>query len=103
MRGGSWARRRSLRSRAHDDVATTCLISSVLVRGVLRYDSRLWNQKYSMRAYEVDKDGDSVVYITVPHDSDALESQGAYRMIPMKTVYGEATSPPFDVDDDDSA
>ena len=75
----------------------------ILVAFTSPYDSRLWNQKYSMRAYEVDKDGDSVVYITVPHDSDALESQGAYRMIPMKTVYGEATSPPFDVDDDDSA
>ena len=42
-----------------------------------------------MRAYEVDKDGNAIVYIVVPHDSDALESQGAYRMIPMRTVAGE--------------
>ena len=51
------------------------------------------------------KDGAAIVYIVVPHDSDALESQGAYRMIPMRTVYGEDITAPFAVadggDDDD--
>ena len=28
-----------------------------------------------MRAYEVDKDGDVIVNIVVPHESDALEAQ----------------------------
>ena len=77
----------------------------VLVAFTSPYYSRLWNQKFSMRAYEVDKDGNAIVYIVVPHDSDALESQGAYRMIPMRTVYGEGITAPFDVaadgDDDD--
>ena len=48
-----------------------------------------------MRAYEVDKDGDVIVNIVVPHESDALEAQGAYRFIPMKTVLGETTSAPL--------
>jgi hypothetical protein len=70
----------------------------ILVAFTSPYDSRLWNQLYSMRAYEVDKDGEAIVYITVPHESDALESQGAYRMIPMRTVYGETDSAPFALD-----
>ena len=67
----------------------------VLVAFTSPYDNRVWNTKYSMRAYEIDKDGNAIVYITVPHDSNALESQGAYRFIPMKTVYGESSEAPF--------
>ena len=74
----------------------------ILVAFTSPYDDRVWNTKYSMRAYEIDKDGTAIVYIVVPHDSDALESQGAYRFIPMRTVYGEATSAPFSLSDDDS-
>ena len=74
----------------------------ILVAFTSPYDDRVWNTKYSMRAYEIDKDGAAIVYIIVPHDSDALESQGAYRFIPMRTVYGEASSAPFSLSDDDS-
>ena len=61
-----------------------------------------------MRAYEVDKDGRAVVYVTVPHSRDALEHQGSYRFVPRHTIYGEAAAAPFaldasDDDDDQSA
>ena len=61
-----------------------------------------------MRAYEVDKDGRAVVYVTVPHSRDALEHQGSYRFIPRRTIYGEAAAAPFaldaaDDDDDDES
>ena len=62
-----------------------------------RYDNRLWNQKYAMRAYEVDKDGTAIITITVPHESGALESQGGYRFIPMATTGGESNTAPFDL------
>ena len=51
-----------------------------------------------MRAYEVDKDGRAVVYVTVPHSRDALEHQGSYRFIPHRTVSGEGKAAPFAVE-----
>ena len=42
--------------------------------------SRPWNESTdatSMRAYEVDKDGDVIVNIVVPHESDALEGEAS--------------------------
>ena len=67
----------------------------ILVAFTSPYDSRSWDEEFAMRAYEVDKDGDVIVNIVVPHESDALEAQGAYRFIPMKTVLGETTSAPL--------
>ena len=55
------------------------------------------DELYSMRAYEVDKDGEVIVTIVVPHDSDALEHQGAYRFIPWATTAGESNTAPFDL------
>jgi hypothetical protein len=69
----------------------------ILVAFTSTYNNRLWNELYSMRAYEVDKDGEVIVTIVVPHDSDALEHQGAYRFIPWATTAGESNTAPFDL------
>ena len=58
-----------------------------------------------MMAWEVDKDGDAVVSLIVPHASGALSSQSAYRFIPWHSIGGESTDVPFSagLDDDDDA
>jgi hypothetical protein len=48
------------------------------------------------RRFQVDKDGTALVYIVVPA-SGPLGQQGSYRFNPMKTVYGESRTAPFDV------
>ena len=69
----------------------------LLVAFTSPYDSRIWDQKYAMVAYEVDLDGDVLVTIVVPHSSDSLKHQGSYRFLPMRTVAGESTSPPISI------
>ena len=66
----------------------------ILVAFTSPYDDRAFNLEYAMRAYEVDKDGRAVVYVTVPHSRDALEHQGSYRFVPRHTIYGEAAAAP---------
>ena len=68
----------------------------ILVAFTSPYDNRKWNEQYSMRAYEVDKDGESIVEIIVPH-SGSLGTQGAYRFIPMNSVDQESSAAPFSV------
>ena len=69
----------------------------ILVAFTRPYDTRTWNEKFSMRAYEVDKDGNAIVYIIVPA-SGTLAAQGSYRFIPHRTVSGEGKAAPFVVE-----
>ena len=66
----------------------------ILVAFTSPYSTRLYDEKYSMRAYEVDKDGEAIVSIVVPH-SGPLGGMGSYRFVPMKTVSGESRDAPF--------
>ena len=65
------------------------LASSVCAAHLCVHDHQKW------QAWEVDKDGNEILSITVPHGTDQLTKQGAYRFIPWKAVNGETTAAPF--------
>ena len=67
----------------------------ILVAFTSPYDKRVWDEKFSMMAYEVDKNGTVLVSVVVPASSDALEKRGSYRFLPMRTVAGESTAAPL--------
>lgn len=68
---------------------------AVLVAFTSPYSQRVYNHAYSMYAYEVDKDGEAMVSMAVPHATGSLENTGGCRFVPWKSINGESTSCPF--------
>ena len=67
----------------------------LLVAFTSPYDQRAYDRKHAMGAWEVDRDGDAIVEIAVPHGTRQLTRQGAYRFLPWHSIHGEATEAPF--------